>query len=301
MVATMGSAILARVDRTAAALALSDLFTAYLTSGRAPQPSAELARALARAGYWLEAAVVSGAAGATVHWPGSIWHGRRLWTGTRLPEAARAGDVWLDTCQLSPMLLVPRGAARDEDEDQDVYAWIDTRPVHRWQYATFLALAAFAPRPVQLDPPLRLLDPSRLLRGSPMEAVTELTPDEARLCANWFGKAVCGLFAWQLANALLPQPEMSALWEMPAREWAGGYQDGLQLAVSATTIDRDPDEESEADVLPPEEDRMLFGEWAHSPATTFRTCAYLQLGLLTEPGEDGAWHFPLRLTGRAPR
>lgn len=285
------------MDRTAAALALPDLFTAYLTSGRAARPSAELAGALAETGYRLEAAVVSGAAGATVDLPGWPWHGRRLWTGAQLPDSARAGDVWLDTCQLSPMLLVPR----DDADAEDHYAWIDTRPIHRWQYATFLALAALAPRPVQLDPPLTLLDPTRLLRGSATEPVTDLTPDEARLCANWFGKAVCGLFAWHVAHAFLPEPARSALWASPAREWAGSYEEGLALAVSSTTIDQDPDLEAEADVRPPDAERMLFGEWAHSPATTFRACTYVQLGLFTEPGEDGAWYLPLRLVSRAPR
>jgi hypothetical protein len=46
---------------------------------------------------------------------------------------------------------------------------------------------------------------------------------------------------------------------------------------------------------------MVFGEWAHSPAITFRTCVYVQLGLLLAPGEDGAWYFPRRLTDRASR
>jgi hypothetical protein len=285
------------VDRTAAALALPDLFTAYLTSGRAARPSAELARALAGAGYRLEAAVASGTSGATVDLPGSPWDGRRLWTGAQQPDSARAGDVWLDTCQLSPMLLVPR----HEADDEDLYAWIDIRPIHRWQYATFLALAEFAPRPVQLDPPLTLLDRSRLLRGSPAEPVTDLTPDEARLCANWFGKAVCGLFAWRVAHACLPETARSALWATPAREWASSYEEGLQLAVSSTTINQDPGLEAEADVRPPDAQRMLFGEWAHSPGTTFRACVHVQLGLFGEPGEDGAWYLPLRLVSRAPR
>jgi len=282
---------------TAATAALSDLFTAYLTSGRAPRASADLARALADAGYRLEAAVVSGAAGATVDLPGSVWHGRRLWSGSRLPDAAGAGDVWLDTCQLSPMLLVPRDAA----DAANLYAWIDTRPIHRWQYATFLAMAAFAPRPVQLDPPLTLLDPTRLLRGSATEPVTDLTPDEARLCANWFAKAVCTLFAWHVAHTFLPETARWALWQTPAREWAGGYAEGLELAVSSTTIEQDPALEAEADDWPPEAERMLFGEWAHAPGTTFRTCVLVPLGLLPEPGEDGAWHLPRRLVSRAPR
>jgi hypothetical protein len=100
---------------------LADLYTAYLAGGRSGPRAAGLASALATAGYRLEAAVVSGAAGRRIDLPRSVWHGRRLWTGGRLPDAARAGDVWPDTCQL-----------------------------HRWQYAAFLALAQLAERPVQL-------------------------------------------------------------------------------------------------------------------------------------------------------
>lgn len=142
----------------------------------------------------------------------------------------------------------------------------------------------------------------RARRGAAIDAVTDLVPDEARLCANWFGKAVCGLFAWQSARAFLSPPMYDALWGQPAHEWAGGWDEGAYLAVSPTTIDRDPQLEVEGEVLPAAEERMLFGEWAHSQATTFRGCVLVQLGLLTEPGgQDGAWYLPWRLVSRAPR
>src|SRR5438128_249762 len=94
-----GKDILACVDATTQP-ELSRQFCEYLTSMRASRPSAELAHTLASHGYQLEAAVVSGTAGSTVDLPGSVWHGRRLWAGVDLPEPARAGDVWVDTCQL---------------------------------------------------------------------------------------------------------------------------------------------------------------------------------------------------------
>ncbi len=284
-----------RVARAGADLA--ELYTDYLARERAAQPAAELAVALASAGYRLEAAVVSGVAGGRVDLPGCVWHGRRLWTGSHLPDAARAGDVWLDTCQLSPMVLVPR---QDEPSD-DVFAWIDTRPLHRWQFAAFLALAQLAERPVQLDPPLLVLDRARLLHGGPTDAATDLLPDEARLCANWLAKALCGLFAWQSARAFLPAPTMATLWGTPAREWTGAYDEGVQLAVSPETLDHDPEAELDGDIPSSATDRIVFGEWAHSRAITFRTCVYLQLGLLPAPGEDGAWYFPRRLADRASR
>ena len=71
--------------------------------------------------------------------------------------------------------------------------------------------------------------------------------------------------------------------------------------LAPVAIDQDPERKAEADALPREEDRMLFGEWAHSSVTTFRTWAHLQIGLLSEPGEDGVWYLPLRLVNRAPR
>jgi hypothetical protein len=75
-----------------------------------------------------------------------------------------------------------------------------------------------------------------------------------------------------------------------AREWAGGYDECLELAVSSITIDHDPELEAEADDWPPDAERMLFGEWAHAPGTTFRTCEHVPLGPLPRPGEDGAWY-----------
>ncbi len=303
---------------------LRDLFTTYLASGREPRTAASLAAALA-AVYPLEAAALLAAdsSGATTVdlpeadtpgsvWYGRRWHGRRLWAGSQLPLAARVGDVWLDTCQLTPMLLVPRQKDEEEAEDDqdadsgEAYAWIDMRPVHNWQYATFLGLARFAPREVQIDPPLTLLDGAtgRAPRGVETAAAVDLVPDEARLCANWFGKAGCGLFAWQSARAFLSAPTFGALWGEPSREWAGEWDEGAYLAVSPSTIDRDPELEVEREVFPTAaaEERMLFGEWAHSPGTTFRCCVLLQLGLLTEPtGQDGAWYLPWRLVSRAPR
>jgi hypothetical protein len=263
---------------------LSALFTAYLASGRQVPEAAALAQALEAAGYALEATALRGAAGTTADLPGTIWHGRPLWTGAALPESARPRDLWLDTCQLTPMLLVPR--------DEDNYAWIDLRPMHRWQYAAFLSLAQFTPREVQLDPPLSLLDPHRILDGSFTDPVADLTPDEARLAANWFGKAQCGQIAWQLARESLSDGELSALWQTPLREWTGSYAEGEHIALSRTTIDEDPADE------PP---GMVYGEWAHRATITFRACVYLQLGLLTHPGEDGAWYLPFRLMSRAPR
>jgi hypothetical protein len=81
------------------------------------------------------------------------------------------------------MLLEPRGDATDED----LYAWIDTRPVHRWQYATFLELAAFASRPVQLDPPLTLALRISSSRVVGQTCVVEIcgNPFEANAGRSW--------------------------------------------------------------------------------------------------------------------
>ena len=104
-----------------------------------------------------------------VHTRGASGLRRQDRTGCRWRRCV--GDVWLDTCQLTPRLLVPRenndddgGGGGDGDGGGGgggAYAWLDLRPVHNWQYATLLALARFTPRETQLDPPLRLLDPLR--------------------------------------------------------------------------------------------------------------------------------------------
>jgi hypothetical protein len=288
---------------------LASLFTDYLASGRAPRPTAQLASVLQERGYPLEAAALAGTSGSRVDVAGSPWNGRRLWTGTQLPAGAQAGDVWLDTCQLTPTVLVPyEEASRGEDLPSDLVepvttciGWIDTRPVQEWQLIAFLTLARLTEREVQLDPPIRLLDRQRVLHGHEQASVTELTPDEARLCANWFGKAVCHLTAWQAASAFLPAAVMLSLWGEPAREWAGSFEEGLNIVVSPSTIDADPSDEADADEPLPADKRMLFGEWARPKDVTFRSYVHTQIGLLTEPSEDGAWWVPLRLASRAPR
>jgi hypothetical protein len=281
---------------------LASLFTDYLASDRAPRPTAQLASALWDHGYLLEAAVLFGTSATTVDVPGSPWNGRRLWTGTQLPSGARAGDVWLDTCQLTPTVLVPyeqvsRGEVIPSERVERVtrlIGWIDTRPVQEWQYIAFLTLARLTEREVQLDPPIRLLDRQRILHGREEASVTNLTSDEARLCANWFGKAVCHLTAWQAARAYLPAAVMRSMWGEPTREWGGSFDEGLHIVVSPSTIAADPSDEAD-------EERTLFGEWARPPGVTFRTYVHTQIGLMTEPGEDGAWWLPLRLASRAPR
>jgi hypothetical protein len=98
----------------------------------------------------------------------SPWNGRRLWVGTQLPSGAQAGDLWLDACQLTPMLLVPHAELwcgedippRPLERMPSFIGWIDTRHSNC----------------------------SRLLRGADEASVTDLPPDEAWPCANWFGR-----------------------------------------------------------------------------------------------------------------
>jgi hypothetical protein len=291
---------------------LAALYIHYLASGRSPQATERLAPALAAAGLMFEAAALGSASGAALPdalaallpgaGSGARWPPGRLWMGSQLPGAARVGDLWLDTCQLTPMLLVPRP---HDPASAEPYAWIDLRPMQRWQVAGVLALATFEPREVQLPPPLGLLDSRRMLHGAPTEAATDLVPDEARLCANWFAKGICGAFAWYAARMFLPEQTFAALWGASVREWAGEYAEGEFLVLTPATAGLDPapdgEDEDEDGVSALEPQRTLLGEWAHSRETSFRASALVQLGLFREIGADGAWYLPHRLSTRLPR
>lgn len=127
---------------------LQTSFAKYLEPGARPEGARELALALgAQLPSDAEALHHFGVAG-----PG--WFDctseplatKRVYVGPTPPDAP-AGAFWFDSCELSPMLLVP-AYVYPEDRDQlapeaearlaKESSWLALRPVARFQYAAFL-------------------------------------------------------------------------------------------------------------------------------------------------------------------
>src|SRR5262249_12043245 len=127
---------------------------------------------------------------------GGPWSGRVAHVGPRLP-AGQGGELWLDTCELALMILLPRDerqlaelSPKLRERITPFGAWMALRPVTRWQFAAFhrLARREFVAQPhrERLSP----FDPARLLGGPETDSITRLSCDEAGLYSWWFGKGM---------------------------------------------------------------------------------------------------------------
>jgi hypothetical protein len=252
---------------------------AFLADPSAPAPAERLATALADAGFLLDSWLLEqhrrGVRSGTIALAGSPWAGRPFSIRLRPPVAAEAGHVWFDPLELAPMLLVPR---LDYDELPPpaqarvgrFVGWLGMRPVARWQLEMFLERAELKPHRVEIPPPVRLCDRTRLLNGPETARATDLTPGEASMYAHWLGKGVAHLHIRQEAVAWLGDAA-AALWPDGKREWAGNsmFDEGSWVVVSPETLDLDPRDEED----------MLLGDFDHARDIGFRTAVSTQIGL----------------------
>jgi hypothetical protein len=270
---------------------LTEAFRRFLRDRSDKAARGALVEALEAGGHRLEARLIA-------HWDGGLlatdidlegvaWSGRRAWVGPVLPDAPAAGDVWLDVCELTPMLLLPRQPPEDPSEYAPgvlerltpFVAWLSLRPVGRWQVAAFMAEARFAPRRVQIAPPVRVLDPERLLAGDEAGPVTRILPDEAGLYASWFGKGLSSREAWQAAQAALTSEELVALWGPLRREWAGSVVEGVSSIVTPETADLDIRDAYDEDLGFSGPQRIFYGEFEAPADVGLRTHVNTQVGL----------------------
>jgi hypothetical protein len=251
--------------------------------------------ALAEAGWHLEASLLgehatTGRDELLVRYPSTPLLGRRAWISSQLPSRAAAGDVWLDTCELSVMLLVPREPLPDPEGPPPAHnyppllSWLATRAVARWQYRGFLNHASIEPRDAPA-PPLTPFDRGRIAGEPDTAPATGITRSEAMAYARFFGKSLADLGDWQAARAHLAEPVLHALWASGTmREWvAYSCTSDADRAVLATprTLDLDPDEALEAEDEGHRSDvPILFGPWDHLDDVGFRSAVRVQSGLL---------------------
>jgi hypothetical protein len=193
---------------------------------------------LRAAGYGLEAALLE-------HRPlPEPWTKHRTHVGPRLPDHARPGDIWMDTVEVMPMVLIPF-----EDTDEPIL-WLAMRPVARWQFAA----AGFGS--------------ARALDGPELAPVTRVSYEEATRYAQWFGKLTADRIDWQLAKAALPRANVDALWGS-VREWGSYEYEEVYSVVEPSTVD-----------LEDVPDELIFYPSDAVEDVGFRTSVHLQIGMI---------------------
>ncbi|MFO1078044.1 MAG: hypothetical protein U1E73_10030 [Planctomycetota bacterium] len=269
--------------------ALTEAFAQYLrTDARHPRP---LATALHTAGLRLEAAMLERAG-----WqPGSDgWP--RIFVGRTPPADAEPGQLWLDSVEAMPMVLVEEPTFREPPRRP---VWLAIRPVARWQFCAFAAVAPIVRRTVQIALPVAPLDPARLA-GPELAPITSVLEAEAELYAAWFGKVLGTRDAWRGASHTLGG-RAAALWTPGLREWIGelcSADESLRARIAAADVELSPDDDYRAS-LDDEQPRTLVGEAKHEPTTGLRTT--IGMRLLTEISDTFRPFLPITVDRVYPR
>ncbi len=269
---------------------LTDAFTAYLRAG-ATEPQ-DLAAALRRAGHPLEGDLL-GCPGWQVHgaWP-------RVFVGRRPPRDAAPGEVWLDSVEVTAMVLVEEPTYRADAPTRPV--WLALRPVRRWQFLAFARAAPFVSRKVQIELQVKLLDPTRLA-GDELAPMTSILCAEAELYAVWFGKVTGTRDAWHGAAHTLGA-RAANLWTPGLREWIGelcSFDESRRARIGPGDVDVSPDDDYIAACENDAEPRLLVDEAAHEPDTGMRTVAGPEL--LTSYSDTFRPFVPITLARVFPR
>ncbi|HZZ80015.1 MAG TPA: hypothetical protein VFE62_15960 [Gemmataceae bacterium] len=153
----------------------------------------------------------------------------------------------LDGVELAAAEIEEKIAALDQKFSTDVRGWMATRPVHNWQFKSFLGVA---------KPKSRFggdrFDTERFAETDPLAPVVDLYPDEAEAYALWFGKWSVGGLDLQCAESSLTlerkkmlSPDGLLLWDLspPSSGWyyAVGFQPdtGELLEEEFCDCDRD--------------------------------------------------------------
>jgi hypothetical protein len=230
-------------------VSLTDAFTSFLRSRRKDDLVAAL-------GNRLEGRLLAQWSGGT---HAADADGTRAWIGPALPSAAEPYDLWLDAVELMPMVLVPRpDVAR-------MVGWVATRPVERWQFGAFLAVARIRARRSDL------FDRARILDGPETTPVTRVIRDEAELYARWFGKLLPSRPTWELVSEARPEDDLATRWSLTA-EWDDEAYEGANGVVTPGNLYLDP--------LGEDGGVPVFSAGEAPENITFRTLVHAQFGLI---------------------
>lgn len=206
------------------------------------------------------------------------WRGRTAWIGPQLPKTSEAGQLWLDTIELTAMVSVarePPGADWHPDAIKrwtPLVGWLALHPVAVWQYRAYLTMAKV--------PDAASMRISR--DAEETSPVTRVTGAEALSFADWMGKQLPSQLLWQGARGMLTD-SFDQMWGTSGKEWFGYPEpdEDEATALSRQTLDADPYEERDAPRRLAPARRMLYGYRDSSPEIGFRTAVLDGIGLLT--------------------
>jgi formylglycine-generating enzyme required for sulfatase activity len=265
-------------------MSLAELYTDLLRT-RDPSRASALAGAV-RASRPLEALLLDRFAregtGSITVGEGS-WRGRTAWIGPHLPNTSEAGQLWLDTIEITVMVSVarePPGADWHSDAIKrwtPLVGWLALHPVAVWQYRAYLTMAKV---PDAASP--------RILRDvEETVSVTRVTGADAFSFADWMGKQLPSQLLWQAARGTMGE-SFDQLWGASGKEWFGYPEpdEDEATALSLQTLDADPYEERDAGRKLSPARRMLYGHHDLSPEIGFRTAVLDGIGLLTSPSNS---------------
>jgi hypothetical protein len=267
------------------------LYDLYIDLLRTRDPSRGLALADAvRASRPLEAHLLDrfvreGVGSVTVD-EGS-WGGRTAWIGPHLPKTSEAGQLWLDTVELTVMVSVarePPGADWHPDAIKrwtPLVGWLALHPVAVWQYRAYLTMAKVADA----------ASPRILRDVEETTPVTRVTGPEAFSFADWMGKQLPSQLLWQTACRMMGD-SFDRMWGASGKEWFGYPEpdEDETTALSRQTLDADPYEERDGGRKLSPARRMLYRYHDSSPEIGFRTAVLDGVGLLT--GQSNSLRYP---------
>lgn len=213
----------------------------------------------------------------------NIWKDRHCSVGPKLPFEVEVGDIWFDTVELMPMLLVPH----PETDSKNRQCWIASHPVYVWQFKTFLKLANWHAIKEYFMNVSDLMSLERFDKMNCMAYVTNLYHEEAVAYAHWFGKYLCGQFELEAARKFFNGEEFHQLLPSNLRLWDESecsLSEFVRIAVNKDTIDKISEEEFEQweKIKGSKSNSLLVAEWERSDDISFSTTVPLQVGLIQE-------------------
>ncbi len=239
-------------------MTLAEIFSRWLRSEYRPSEATSLVETLQAHGYAPESRLLAAYVSAgpqVVELPSGPppWGRRRVHVGPRLPQAV-PGELWLDTVELSAMVLLPGDPIEEYAADarhrwSPHRHWFALRSVSVWQYAGFLANAVPDGKGARTSQGELMFNASRLLSAGESCAVLTATPAEFSAYWAWFGKRMVDRYDWLDAINLFGPQDALACWTAGVREWAGGVPDFDVFAA----IEPDQLEEDDRDAFDAEE------------------------------------------------
>jgi hypothetical protein len=171
------------------------------------------------------------------------WEGSECSLEWHPPSAPRPGELWFDARELTLMAYVTEFPGWSSD----LRGWMAIRPVQKWQYAAFLAIA---------QPPSGTygdrFDRDRLTSDESIGPIVDLYADEAKAYASFFrkrcvggGHLICAEPFLTLARKEQLSPEELLLWD-PAQPsshlfYAVGFARDSGAFVEVDYLDSDRD------------------------------------------------------------